>query len=122
MGFNNLLIFFLDGTEWKIGSFELHVLVLAAPVKGVAIPVYFKVYQHKSVLSENNHINFIRKAFAIIDLHGKLLIADREFIGKEWFGDIVCFGLNFVTRLRKGMYCNQIEKNEYSYEKIQKKQ
>lgn len=83
MGFNNLLIFFLDGTEWKIGSFELHVLVLAAPVKGVAIPVYFKVYQHKSVLSENNHINFIRKAFAIIDLHGKLLIADRDLLAKN---------------------------------------
>lgn len=42
-------IIFLDGTEWKIGSFELHVLVIAAQVKGIAIPVYFKVYGHKGV-------------------------------------------------------------------------
>jgi Transposase DDE domain len=111
----------LDGTEWKIGSFELHVLVLAAQVKGVAIPVYFKVYQHKGVLSENDRINFIRKAFAIIDLHGKLLIADREFIGKEWFADLVVFGLNFVIRLRKGMYRRQIEESGYVYDKLEKK-
>ena len=98
----------MDGTEWKIGSFELHVLVLAAQVKGIAIPVYFKVYQHKGVLSENERIKFIRKAFAIIDLENKLLIADREFIGKEWFGNLVHFGLNFVIRLRKCMYSAQI--------------
>ncbi len=98
----------MDGTEWKIGSFELHVLVLAAQVKGVAIPVYFKVYEHKGVLSENERINFIRKAFVIIDLQEKLLIADREFIGKEWFSNLTEFGLNFVIRLRKGMYLTLI--------------
>jgi Transposase DDE domain len=107
----------LDGTEWKIGSFELHILVLAAQVKGVAVPVYFKVYQHKGVLSENERINFIRKAFVIIDLQGKLLIADREFIGKDWFGNLVDFGLNFVIRLRKEMYLAQIE----NYRKLEKK-
>lgn len=107
----------MDGTEWKIGSFKLHVLVLAAQVKGVAIPVYFKVYQHKGVLSEHERINFIRKAFVIIDLEDKLLIADREFIGKEWFGSLVNFGLNFVIRLRKGMYASQIK----DYDKLEKK-
>ena len=61
----------MDGTEWKIGSFELHILVLAAQVNGIAIPVFFKVYEHKGVLSENERIHFIRKAFVIIDLQGK---------------------------------------------------
>lgn len=92
-------------------------MVLAAQVKGVGVPVYFKVYQHKGVLSENERINFIRKAFAIIDLQGKLLIADREFIGKDWFGNLVDFGLNFVIRLRKEMYLAQIE----NYRKLEKK-
>jgi hypothetical protein len=52
---------------------------LAAQVKGVAIPVYFKVYEHKGVLSENERINFIRKAFSLMDLKEKLLIADSIF-------------------------------------------
>ena len=54
--------------RWKIGSFELHVLVLAAQVNGIVIPVYFKVYEHKGVLSERERIDFIRKALIIIDL------------------------------------------------------
>ena len=54
--------------RWKIGSFELQVLVLAAQVTGIAIPVYFKVYEHKGVLSERERVNFIRKALIIIDL------------------------------------------------------
>jgi hypothetical protein len=111
----------LDGTEWKIGSFKLHVLVLAAQVKGTAIPVYFKVYEHKGVLSEQERINFIRKAFVIIELDGKLLIADREFIGKEWLGSLIDFGLNFVIRLRRGIYKKSIEMCGHSYDKLEKK-
>lgn len=111
----------MDGTEWKIGSFKLHVLVLAAQVKGTAIPVYFKVYEHKGVLSEQERINFIRKAFVIINLDGKLLIADREFIGKEWLGSLIDFGLNFVIRLRKGIYKKAIEMCGHSYDKLEKK-
>jgi len=111
----------LDGTEWKIGSFELHVLVLAAQVKGVAIPVYFKVYEHKGVLSEHNRIIFIRKAFSIIDLHGKLLIADREFIGKNWLSSLTDLGLHFVIRLRKGMYRSQIQNMGVSYDELERR-
>lgn len=87
--------------RWKIGSFELHVLVLAAQVNGIAIPVYFKVYEHKGVLSERERINFIRKALIIIDLEGKLLVADREFIGKEWLGSLIEMKVDFIIRLRK---------------------
>lgn len=111
----------MDGTEWKIGRFELHVLVLAAQVKGVAIPVYFKVYEHKGVLSEQERINFIRKAFTLIELEGKLLIADREFIGKDWLSSLADFGLNFVIRLRKRMYKKAIEASGHSYDKLEKK-
>ncbi|RYU94505.1 transposase, partial [Emticicia agri] len=92
-----------------------------AQVKGVALPVYFKVYEHKGVLSEKDRINFIRKAFVLIDLHGKLLIADREFIGKEWFSHLLAFELNFVIRLRKGMYRKPIEDSGYSYEELEMK-
>lgn len=111
----------MDGTEWKIGSFELHVLVLAAQVKGIAIPVYFKVYEHKGVLSQQERINFIRKALVIIDLQGKLLIADREFIGQEWFMNLVGMQLNFVIRLRKNMYKKEIELEGNTYESLEKK-
>ena len=111
----------MDGTEWKVGSFELHILVLAAQVNGIAIPVYFKVYEHKGVLSERERINFIRKALIIIDLEDKLLVADREFIGKEWLSSLIEMKVNFIIRLRKKMYQSYIELSGYSYQKLEKK-
>ncbi|WP_373515957.1 transposase [Persicitalea sp.] len=113
--------FLLDGTEWKIGCFELHVLVLAARVRGVAVPVYFRVYQHKGVLSEQERINFMRKALSVIDLTGFLLVADREFIGKVWCGFLADSGLDFVIRLRKGIYRQAVEAGGQCYGRLEKR-
>ena len=49
------------------------------------------------------------------------MIADREFIGKEWLGSLIDFGLNFVIRLRKGIYKKSIEMCGHSYDKLEKK-
>ncbi|MDJ1486450.1 transposase, partial [Cytophagaceae bacterium YF14B1] len=111
----------MDSTEWKIGQYPLHVLVLAANVKGVAVPVYFRIYAHKGVLSEKERINFIRKSLSIIDLTGKLLIADREFIGKEWFDFLSKNQIDFLIRLRKGIYQQWVDLEHKQYEKLQKK-
>jgi hypothetical protein len=111
----------LDSTEWKIGQYPLHVLVLAADVKGVAVPVYFRIYTHKGVLSEKERIKFIRKSLSVIDLRGKLLIADREFIGKEWFDFLSKNQIDFVIRLRKGIYQQWVDLEEKCYEKLQKR-
>ncbi|MDJ1493050.1 transposase [Cytophagaceae bacterium DM2B3-1] len=111
----------MDSTEWKIGQYPLHVLVLAVEVKGVAVPVYFRIYTHKGVLSEKERINFMRKSLAIIDMKGKLLVADREFIGKDWFDFLSKNQIDFVIRLRKGIYQNWIDLQGESYEKLEKK-
>ncbi|GAB4118111.1 MAG: hypothetical protein Fur004_27390 [Thermoflexibacter sp.] len=77
--------FYLDATEWKIGKFNLHILTLAIGYQGIAIPVYFKVYQHKGVLSQEERIKFMREASQYCPLKQGLLIADPELLGKEWF-------------------------------------
>jgi hypothetical protein len=43
---------YLDGTEWRIGKFNLHCLVLAFDHQGVPIPIYLRLYKHKGVLSD----------------------------------------------------------------------
>jgi len=97
------------------------VLVLAADVKGVAVPVYFRIYTHKGVLSEKERISFIRKSLAVVDLRGKLLIADREFIGKEWFGFLSENRIGFLIRLRKGIYRQWVDLEKEQYERLQKR-
>jgi hypothetical protein len=78
---------YLGGTEWAIGKFKLHILVLAIDYQGVAIPFYFSIYNHKGVLGEAERMNFLQKAVEKLPiLAGVRLLADREFIGNKWFG------------------------------------
>lgn len=51
---NNWSICYIDATEWNIGKFNVHTLVLAIDYQGVAVPIYFQVYSHKGVLSERS--------------------------------------------------------------------
>lgn len=96
--------YYLDATEWQCGELKIHLLVLCVNWQGVAIPVYFRPYWHKGVLSQEARIRFIRRAMKVVDLKGKIIVADREFIGGNWFLFLSQSGIKFVMRLREGMY------------------
>lgn len=115
---NDTRLTYLDGTEWSIGEFKLHCLLLAVDYKGVAIPIYFRLYNHKGVLSEKERMDFMKSAQAFCGLSVANIIADREFIGDKWFTHFYDSSLHFVIRLRKGQYENNTQK---SYESLEKK-
>jgi hypothetical protein len=111
---------YLDATEWAIGKFKLHVLVLAADYKGVAVPIYFKVYSHKGVLSEKERINFMHLACQHCPLENATIVADREFIGDQWFENLAGLSLHFIIRLRKGQYNGNLTGNR-TYKSLEKR-
>ena len=43
------------------------------------------------------------------DLRGKCLLADREYIGRNWFSYLKLKGINFVIRLPKGTYREEVD-------------
>lgn len=115
----DIKLLYLDGTEWYIGVFKLHILFLAVDYKGVAVPVYFKLYSHKGVLSEKERILFLEAAIAFLDLKDCSIIADREFIGDNWFIKFRVHSIDFIIRLRKNQYKSII--GEKSYKMLEKK-
>lgn len=117
---NDWSLCYLDATEWNIGKFSLHVLVLAIDYQGVAIPIYFQVYAHKGVLSEEKRVIFLEKAAIHLNLQAKTVIADREFIGNDYFLKFQELDINFISRIRKQMYKSNILGNR-TYDSIKKK-
>lgn len=115
-----LNICYVDATEWSIGKSKLHILVLAADYQGIAIPIYFQCYRHKGVLSEYERIQFIKNACQFCSLQAINIIADREFIGNEWFCIFERLNLYFTCRIRQGMYKNNLIGN-LSYAQLQKR-
>ena len=111
---------YVDATEWQIGLFHLHILVLATDYKGIAIPIYFEVFKHKGVLSEAERMAFMERACSICPLAQTTLIGDREFIGDAWFTCLVNLGMNFIIRIRKNMYQKNLCSGR-SYESLLKR-
>jgi hypothetical protein len=116
----NSKTYYLDGTEWTFGSIKIHILCLCVNWNGVATPVYFRPYWHKGVLSEVTRIRFMRRVMRCIDLTDKIIIADREFIGNNWFTFFNEYSIRFIIRIRENMYKKELLEGKV-YEELRKK-
>ena len=81
------LLLSIDRTNWKFGEFNINILMLGITYKGIAFPLIF------SLLPKRGNSNCEKRKKTLerfIRLFGPdcidCLVADREFIGKEWIG------------------------------------
>ena len=73
------------GTSWEFGDIRIHLLVLSVVYKGVSTPVYWINLRKKGNSNFKERKRMLRKALSLYRLTGKVLLADREYIGREWF-------------------------------------
>jgi hypothetical protein len=101
IGFRTLV---MDGTSWKIGETAIHYLVLSVLVGGVAVPIYWVQLEKLGVSSQSERKAMLEKALSLFDLSGMTLLADREYIGSDWFKLLKVNKIHFVIRMRMGDY------------------
>jgi hypothetical protein len=91
----------LDRTDRYLGQTPLNILVLGVCHQGTAFPVLWMILEKKGCSSTAERI-------ALMDEFGRLfgfasvayLCADREFIGKDWFGYLRRKGVACRIRIR----------------------
>ena len=119
LGFKYLV---LDGTSWQMGQDRIHYLVLSVLAGSVAVPIYWVQLEKLGSSSQEERKTMLEQAFTLFDLRGMTLLADREYIGQEWFKFLKDWGLNFVIRLRWGDYYEQVDnQGGQSYVQMAKK-
>ncbi|MDW8297627.1 MAG: IS4 family transposase, partial [Raineya sp.] len=92
----------LDRTEWSLGKRWVNVLMLSVYVEGMSVPIFWRVYQKKGASNQQERIEFMNaflEHFPTLQI--AYLIADREFIGKEWFSYLQQAQIPFVIRLKE---------------------
>jgi len=94
----------LDGTSWKHGNKWHHYITLCIVYKGVAIPIYWLDLHKHGTSNFKERKRLFNKAMRHFKLDEKILIADREYIGKEWFKFLIDKGINFVIRSKTNAY------------------
>ena len=94
----------LDGTSWKRGEKWYHYLTLCIVYKGVGIPIYWEDLNKHGTSNFKERRKLFKKAFRYFDLSGKILLADREYIGTDWFKFLISNSIDFVIRLKHKAY------------------
>ena len=111
----------LDGTSWQWGGKKYHFLTLSVLYKGVAIPIYWMELSKLGISSQKQRKVLLKAVLKIADLKGKVLVADREYIGCDWFKALKDNDLDFVIGLREGNYKQAMQTAGIRVEKLEKK-
>lgn len=99
----------LDGTSWEYGLKKIHLLTLSVVINGVSIPIWWAELDKKGTSNLGERKSLMEKALSMYDLEGMVLLADREYIGEEWFKCLKDSKIGFVIRLKKGIYKDYID-------------
>lgn len=94
----------LDRTNWQAGKTDINILVLAIAGRKARIPLLWTLLDGRGCSDTDERIALISR---FCDLFGKdaiaMLLADREFIGAQWFDFLVETDIPFVIRVKQNL-------------------
>ena len=92
----------LDRTNWKIGATDVNVLVLAVVTVKFRVPLMWTLLPHSGNSTTAQRIALMKRYLAYFDASTvRVLLADREFIGQEWFAFLVEQEIPFAIRMKE---------------------
>ena len=98
----NNLILVMDRTNWKLGGKYINILMLGISYKNIAFPLMFKMLDKRGNSNTAERIALIND---FISWFGSdcidCLLADREFVGKEWIAFLNDNGIAYHIRIRE---------------------
>jgi hypothetical protein len=107
----------LDSTCWEIGQKWVHLQVLCVVYQQIAIPIFWRDLDHDGHSNRLERQRLIGDAAQLFDLKGKILLADREYVGDDWLRFLSDLGIDFVVRLPIKCYKKQVN----NYGSLQRK-
>jgi transposase len=96
------LVLILDRTNWKWGKKDINILLLSVAYRGIGIPLFWNVSGSAGSSSTSARISILKKILQKIG-HRRIhaFLADREFIGEDWFRFLKKAKIPFVIRIKK---------------------
>ncbi len=94
----------LDRTNWKLGSKDINVLVLAVVTRRHRVPLMWTFLDGPGSSSTAQRIDLMQRYMRTFRATSiRYLLADREFIGAEWMYFLKENNIPFVIRVKKDM-------------------
>lgn len=100
----------LDRTNWCFGKLKINIMALGIAHRGTAFGFMWSMLPKSGNSNQAERVSLMRRLVNILPAHKiKALVADREFIGKDWFTFLIQSNINFHIRLRMNINAKKQE-------------
>ena len=103
----------MDRTNWKFGTLNINILMISICYKGVAIPIIWRLLPKKGNSNTEEREEIL---LAYVYLFGfesiDSFMADREFIGEDWFSCLIDMKIPFYIRIKENMKVIHLKRKE----------
>jgi hypothetical protein len=100
----------LDRTNWKWGKKDINIMFISVAYRGIGIPIFWQVSASSgssSTTTRKQVLKAVLKKIGVIRI--KAFLADREFIGEEWFRFLKKQKIPFIIRIKKNTLAGGIQ-------------
>jgi hypothetical protein len=95
----------LDRTNWKFGTANISVLVLAVVYQGIAFPVLFTMMPKFGNSSTSERVELLQRYIDLFCIDTiECLLADREFVGDHWIAYLNFNRIRYHIRIRENFW------------------
>lgn len=92
----------LDRTNWKWGQTPINILMLSIAYRGIGIPLFWVVLNLEGNSCAEDRIDLLERVIERLGIGRiKALLADREFIGTQWFRFLIERKIPFIIRVKQ---------------------
>ncbi|AFZ69263.1 helicase, type I site-specific restriction-modification system restriction subunit [Deinococcus peraridilitoris] len=91
----------MDRTNWRFGQCEHNILVIAVLYAGYAIPLVWDLLEHGGASSTSTRIALLDRLLQFVPRKRvRVFLADREFVGAQWFAALKKRRIRRCIRIR----------------------
>ena len=92
----------IDRTNWRFGRFEINILMAGIVYQGTAYPLVWMLLAKTGNSNTGERTQLVERLLSVLPAPSiKAIMADREFIGKQWFTTLDDYGLPYYIRIRQ---------------------
>ena len=92
----------MDRTHWRFGKTDINFLVLGIAYRGIAVPIFWSVLDKAGNSDAAERVALMERSLqAFGAARVAALLADREFVGEDWFRWLQKSGIPFHQRLKR---------------------
>jgi hypothetical protein len=97
----------MDRSNWRFGKLEINILMVAIAHEGIAFPVVWSLLPKCGNSHTSERITLMERFLQVVAAADiEAFLADREFIGDDWFAYLTDKHIPFHIRIRQDALCD----------------